>query len=245
MHQVAFYIGSWPIHWYGLAWGISFIWMRLAPVYTGCITQENKEQWYCFIDYGLLAAVVGGRLGWVIFYQPHLLGFHVFELWHGGMSFHGALVMGVAYTYVFSKVYHISALCMMDHIAFFIPVPLGIVRVANFINGEIWGRVTESKFGVLFEHADTQLRHPSQLYEAFGEGLLLFCVLYTIRPYCKRNGQLTGYAMVLYATIRLFIEVLYREPSFEWSVYISTGQLLCVMMLFFGICLMRLTKQPQ
>ena len=141
MHQVAFYIGSWPIHWYGLAWGISFIWMRVAPVYLGYIAQENKEQWYCFIDYGLLAAVVGGRLGWVIFYHSNPIGLHVFKLWHGGMSFHGALVMGIAYTCVFSKVYHISALRMMDHIAFFIPVALGIVRVANFINGEVWGRV--------------------------------------------------------------------------------------------------------
>ncbi|MDC3180950.1 prolipoprotein diacylglyceryl transferase [Gammaproteobacteria bacterium] len=240
MHQVAFYVGDFAIHWYGIAWCMGFLWVRFAPVLLGCMPKMDTQSWYALVDYGLLAIVIGGRLGWVVFYSPAKLyqPIEALKLWQGGMSFHGAIMTGLVYLYGCGRYYGMSGLYLSDQVSLWVGPAIAIVRVANFYNGEIWGRVTTAYWGVVFPHVDGLTRHPSQLYEALLEGLLLFVFLHHIKHYLNQPGELTAYAVLFYASARLWVETSFRAPSYEWTQILSTGQILCTVMLLFGVFLL-------
>jgi phosphatidylglycerol:prolipoprotein diacylglycerol transferase len=245
MHQVAFHIFSYPVYWYGLAWCFSYLWVRFSPVKFKLLPKMDKDSWYEFIDYGLIAVVIGGRLGWVVFFSPSKLAqpLEILKVWQGGMSFHGALLSALLFIYCYGRYYKINAYALSDIVSLWIGPAIAAVRIANFYNGEVYGRVTSSTWGVIFPHIDMLYRHPSQLYEAFAEGFLLLLFLHHIKRNVSYSGQITAYAIIFYSTVRMLIETYFRAPSYEWTSVLSTGQTLCLMMLCLGLCIWLAVKK--
>ena len=238
---VAFKLGTLSVRWYGLAWAFSYIFLCYFPhrlIKSYPILQKN---WHEIVSNAVIASVIGGRLGEVLFYQTVMLlndPLRVFYIWEGGLSFHGALICGAITLYWMSKKYRTTYFQISDIAVINLPIALGIVRVANFVNGELWGRVTDQSWGVHFPAAGPLLRHPSQLYEAFFEGVILWLIMLFVANKNPRHGILTSAFIVFYAGLRLVIECLFREPTFEWTSYASTAQILCLAMLLTGILMM-------
>ncbi len=198
---------------------------------------------YCF--YGL---IIGARLGYVLFYN---LGFyleHPLEIpavWHGGMSFHGGLLgmllaMGLYARRMKLPYYHVS-----DNVGLCAPIGLGLGRLGNFINGELWGRVTDVPWGMVFPRGGPQPRHPSQLYEAFLEGPVLWLILYTTSRVQKREGYVSCMLMIGYGVLRFIVEF-FREPDAQLGTVLgpfSMGQLLCFGMILVGLVAMALLSR--
>lgn len=216
-NAVALQIGPLAVHWYGIAWAVAVLWLRYAPIFFNCISDGLKDIWYDYIDLGLITIILGGRLGWVMFYRPDLLAYPMkaIAIWNGGLSFHGALIAGILYTIQFARNHKIDPYQIMDNLALWITPCLGIVRIANYVNGELWGRPTNQAWGVVFPRVDSLLRHPSQLYEAFSEGLLLGCIIWFCYSKLKlKPGQLACVSMFAYGGIRLLIEINFRAPKY-------------------------------
>lgn len=232
------------IRWYALAY--------LAGIFLGWwyVVKINKQY-----DYGLsakalenlpvwitLGIVFGGRIGHVLFYKLDYYLANPLEIpmiWNGGMSFHGGLAGVIIASLLYSRIYKISAFRLFDMLAIVAPIGLFFGRLANFINGELWGRVTTSWIGMIFPDQILP-RHPSQLYEAILEGLLLFIVLNLALKNDKirsKSGIIAGLFLILYGLARSFVE-LFREPTEEFVVsFITTGQALSIPMIFLGIIL--------
>ena len=242
---VAFRIGPLAVRWYGLAYMTAF----LAAWW---ILKRLDERW----DLGLgpdgraatvLAAVigviVGGRLGYVLFYGAGVYWrepVRILQLWDGGMSFHGGLVgLLLAGTWV-ARRYHVPFLRLTDAGAIAAPIGLFLGRIANFINDELWGRVTNVPWGVVFPNGGPLPRHPSQLYEAALEGLVLFGVMLWLARKDRDAGEITGWLLTLYAVFRIFVEF-FREPDIQIGFLpggITMGQLLTIPVLLGGIWLL-------
>ena len=159
------------------------------------------------------------------------------------MSFYGALIAIALVLYresVIQKIpfWEIADACVMN-----VPIALAIVRCANYVNGELWGRPTNQLWGVRFDRADHLLRHPSQLYEAFFEGVFLWLILRYMQRYNIKQGQMTAVFFLGYGTVRLCIETWFREPSYEWSTFLSTSQILTVLMIGCGLVMMMSRQQ--
>lgn len=227
LSPIAFWLGSWPVRWYGLAYIFSALafWVygrfcvsrnRFPPLKTADIDG--------FLNWGLLGVVVGGRLGHVFLYQPELLScpLEILKLWQPGMSFHGGLLAVFIAIFFYSRVHAISLLALMDCCAACAPLGLFLGRIANFVNQELYGTPTRSVFGVIFPMVDTIPRHPSQLYEAALEGVVLFILLAIMTWWTKgtrRPGVITGVFLVTYGLMRWICE-LFREPI---EVFFSLG----------------------
>ena len=187
--------------------------------------------------------ILGGRLGYVLFYQPEYYfnnPVDIFKLWHGGMSFHGGALGVILMLLIWPYIHRIPHLRLADIVCAVVPIGLFFGRIANFINGELYGRVTDSPLGMVFPHGGPEPRHPSQLYEAGLEGLLLFIVLFIlIRIPAVRNkpGIVSGVFLAGYGLARSFVE-LFREPDahigFIGGSY-TMGQLLSAPMIIAGI----------
>ena len=210
-------LGNFPvaIRWYGLLWifGCLLAWWNAknyCDKYSKNVTKKDIDD---FLVWGVLATVIGGRIGYAIFYSYE--NFIFFQIWQGGLSFHGGL-LGVVFAIVLYTKYRAIPIWQFgDAIACSAPIGLFSVRIANFINGELYGRVTSMPWGMVFPGSGSEPRHPSQLYEAFFEGIILFFLLFMLSRNQKinnRSGVLTGIFLVGYAVARGAVE-LFRQPD--------------------------------
>jgi phosphatidylglycerol:prolipoprotein diacylglycerol transferase len=194
--------------------------------------------------YGVLGVILGGRLGYVLFYKPGYYAAHPAEIiavWKGGMAFHGGLIGVIVAMIIYSRRAGIPFFALSDLAAAATPIGLGLGRLANFINGELVGRPTDVPWAMIFPHVDNLPRHPSQLYEALTEGVLLFLILAFLAHQQKireRLGTLSGVFLIGYAFARMFSEM-FREPETLTGTLVETtwGQWLSVPMLVYGLYL--------
>jgi phosphatidylglycerol:prolipoprotein diacylglycerol transferase len=239
-------IGPFGIRWYALAYilGLVLGWRlmrRMAQLPPAVATPPQVDD---FLTWATLGVVLGGRLGYVLFYQPGLYLAHpaqIFAVWQGGMSFHGgAIGVAVAITW-FCRRNGIRLLAFADRVAVCAPIGLGLGRIANFINGELWGRAAPDwlAWAMIFPTGGPIPRHPSQLYQALLEGLLLFIVMFTLsrrEALRARAGLLTGVFLVGYGVARIIGEF-FREPDafLGFLAFGATmGQVLSIPMLIAG-----------
>ncbi|MEM7210234.1 MAG: prolipoprotein diacylglyceryl transferase [Pseudomonadota bacterium] len=239
---VALSIGPVDVHWYGLMYLLAFglFWLALThrSRQTGSIwTAEMVSD---FLFYGALGVVLGGRIGYVLFYvfsdfvaNPLIL----FKVWEGGMSFHGGMLGVVVAIFWYARKTGLGVFAIADSIAPAVPLGLGAGRMGNFINGELWGRVTDAHWGMVFANAGPDPRHPSQLYQFALEGVALFLVLwfYSARP--RPAMAVTGLFLMLYGAFRFIVEFV-RQPdshlgfvAFDW---VTMGQILSLPMIIIG-----------
>lgn len=239
---VAFTIGPFQVHWYGIMYLIGFIaaWFlaRLRAGRPG--SGWTHAQVADLIFYGALGVVLGGRIGYMLFYNfPRLLEepFSLFYVWQGGMSFHGGLLGVIIAVWLFARQTGKSVLHVLDFSAPLVPIGLGAGRIGNFIGGELWGRVTDAPWGMVFPAAGPLPRHPSQLYEFALEGVVLFIILwlYSARP--RPLFAVAGMFSLFYGLFRFFVEF-FREPdahlSFVAFNWLTMGQLLSLPMIIAG-----------
>jgi phosphatidylglycerol:prolipoprotein diacylglycerol transferase len=245
---VALQLGPLAVRWYGLMYLAGF----LAFIALGR-HRAAKQPWQAFsapdIDdllfYGVLGVILGGRLGQVIFYEPGYYLAHPLEIlavWKGGMSFHGGFLGVLVAMALFAQKGGRRFFAVTDFIAPLVPLGLAAGRIGNFINGELWGRVTDPSlpWAIVFPQIDMQPRHPSQLYQAGGEGLLLFVILWAYSSRQRPVGAVSGAFLVGYGMLRFLAEY-FREPDagiFGLSYTVSMGQWLSLPMVIFGMWLM-------
>jgi phosphatidylglycerol---prolipoprotein diacylglyceryl transferase len=235
-------IGPLALRWYGLMYLLGFVLAYLLIVHLSRLrglplTREGAAD---LMFYCVIGVILGGRLGYVIFYNPqHFLShpLEIFAVWEGGMSFHGGL-LGVIAAAVWTVHKKNLSLWLTGDILVAAAAPgLGLGRVGNFINGELWGRVTDVPWGMVFPGAGPVPRHPSQLYQAFLEGLVLFVVLYMLHRRKVKAGVVFFSFFVLYGVFRFTVEF-FREPDAHLGLLWGTatmGQMLSLPMVAVGI----------
>lgn len=243
---VAFYIGSWPVYWYGLmyligfgaGWGLIALRIRKSP---RGFTQDQVSD---IAFFAALGAIVGGRIGYMFFYDFHSLLANpllLFQTWKGGMSFHGGLLGVLLALWYCARKVQKPMLALTDLIAPVVPIGLGAGRIGNFINSELWGRTTDVSWGMIFPNGGPLPRHPSQLYEFALEGVVLFIILWLYSRKPRPLGAVSGLFALCYGIFRSFVEF-YREPdapigyiAFGW---VTEGQLLSLPLIIVGIALL-------
>jgi len=242
-------LGPLAIRWYALAYisGLVLGWRLLRRLVQASPAIATTEQADDFLTWATLGVVLGGRLGYVLFYQPlHYLQdpLDILAVWQGGMSFHGGALGVTLAIILFARRHHIPLLGLADRIAVCTPIGLGLGRVANFINGELWGRPAPESlpWAMIFPNGGPIPRHPSQIYQALMEGLILFIILFLLSRRAalrRRFGFLTGAFLSGYAIARIIGEF-FREPDsflgFLWGGA-TMGQLLSLPMLLAGALL--------
>jgi len=247
LDPILFDFGILVIRWYSLAYvfGILIGWWLGKRI----ISKKFQNPHYNFdnkefdnlITYIIISMLIGGRVGYALFYnlEYYLLNpFDIIKIWEGGMSFHGALVGIILGTYYFSIKKNISTFLLLDIIAFVAPVGIFFGRIANFINGELVGKTTNVFWGVIFPNIDSNVRHPSQLYEAFLEGIILFAIMNLILFRDKyKTGTCSYVFLIFYGIFRIFSEF-YREPDIQVGYLfdlMSMGTMLSILMVIAGI----------
>lgn len=244
---IIFQIGPLAIRWYSLAYvaGLIFAWLIIKYFNKQNKVFDEKKVGDDFFMYGIFSIILGGRLGYVLFYNLPFYLKHpidILKIWEGGMSFHGGLIGVIIGSYLFCKKHKINLLSFTDLLAVAIPIGLFFGRIANFINLELYGRVTTSKLGMIFPGAGDMPRHPSQLYEASLEGLLLFIILFSLAKFTNiknRKGCLSGIFLIGYGISRFTVEF-FREPDIQIGYimkYFTLGQLLTIPIIIIGILL--------
>ena len=241
---VAFQVFSFEIRWYSLAYvfGIIFGW-------TYCKKKLIKEQKLLnlfddLITYLIIGIIVGGRLGYVIFYnlEYYLKNFsEILMIWNGGMSFHGGLIGIIFVTVIFSKKHKIDSYIFLDLIALVAPIGIFLGRIANFINSELYGRETDIIWSVKFVTIDNISRHPSQIYEAIFEGLVLFFLLnyFAKKDNFNKPGLISCLFIILYSLFRFILEF-FRAPDAQIGYLffqLTLGQLFSIVFFFLGLFL--------
>lgn len=244
---IAIHLGPLGIHWYGLMYLIGF----LGVIFLGklrirrnpdCIVSEHNLDDMLF--YGALGVILGGRLGYVLFYQPdHFLQhpLEIFAVWQGGMSFHGGFLGVLVAMWIFVRKTGKNWLAVMDFVAPLVPLGLGAGRLGNFINGELWGRATDVPWAVVFPQVDSLPRHPSQLYEFGLEGIALFLLLWIYSSKPRPIGAVSGLFLIGYGVSRFVVEFA-REPDRflgPLALGMSMGQWLSLPMILIGIWMLR------
>ncbi|MBA4418475.1 MAG: prolipoprotein diacylglyceryl transferase [Syntrophus sp. (in: bacteria)] len=237
-------IGPLSLRWYGLMYVIGFVSAYLLVIYQ--LKKKKMKVDRTQIDdlffYTILGLIVGARLGYVLFYN---LAFYLenpleaMVLWHGGMSFHGGLIGAVIAGYIVIKKKNMDFMATADLFIPTCPVGLGFGRLGNFINGELFGNPSDVPWAMIFPHGGNIARHPSQLYEAFFEGLVLFSILWIYKDKKKREGDVLALFLVLYGCFRIFCE-LFREPDQQVGYIfglLSMGQILSIIMIAIGLFL--------
>ena len=246
---VIFSFGFIDIRWYSLAYIFGLIFgliliKRLNRIKGNLISINQLDN---FFIWAVIGIIFGGRIGYVLFYQTYLFienPFYIFEIWNGGMSFHGGLIGIIVSTYFFCKINDIDFFYLSDLVSIVAPIGLFLGRIANFINTELIGKPTDFFISVIYPTIDNLPRHPSQLYEALFEGLVLFIILisYFFKNNKKiKNGFITGLFLVLYSFFRFIIEYM-REPDLHLGLFfnfISMGQILSIPLFILGIILLR------
>jgi len=250
---VAFSIGPLDIRWYALAYiaGIVLGWLYIGRLVRddrlwGGAPRPNEKEIDDFVLWATLGIVLGGRIGYVLFYDPALYladPVEVVKVWHGGMSFHGGLAGVAVAMLVFARRRPWPWTALTDSVAAAAPIGLFFGRLANFVNGELWGRPTDVAWAMVFPHAGPEPRHPSQLYEAALEGVVLFLVLRLVTHRLhglERPGFVTGLFAFGYGTARIIAEF-FRMPDAQLGFLFggaTMGMLLSVPLVVLGLWLM-------
>ena len=245
------------VRWYSLSYifGILIGWWYGKKIITRLFgIEKGKSKLNLFDDlitYLIVSLVVGGRLGYVFFYNfSYYLSnpLDIFKIWEGGMSFHGALIGIIVGTFLFSYLRKIKTLIFLDIIACVSPIGIFFGRIANFINGELVGKATTVPWAVVFPNVDQVPRHPSQLYEAFFEGLILFFLLNVFMS--KQNyeiGKCSYMFLILYGVFRIISEF-FREPDAHIGYFFgifSTGMILSIIMVIAGLMMLNFLKKNE
>ena len=242
---VAFELGPLVVRWYALAYIVGLllgwkyaVWLNRRPA--GLVPQDALDD---FLAWAVIGIVLGGRIGYVLFYQPdYFLDYPlaIFEIWRGGMSFHGGLIGIILAMILFARKRGIALLALTDLVAAAGPIGLFLGRLANFVNGELFGRPADLPWAVIFPGGGPLPRHPSQIYEAFLEGILLFLVLFLLASAWQARrwpGVISGAFLAGYGIARIIAEF-FREPDpqlgFLWGGA-TMGQILSLPMVALGI----------
>ena len=245
INPVAIDLGIIQIRWYAISYiaGILFSWSLILNINKFKNLKIDNKVISELISNSMIGIIIGGRLGYVIFYNPdyylnNLL--EIFKLWNGGMSFHGGFI-GVVFAVIYSsRISKTAILILADLIAIVAPIGIFFGRLANFINGELYGRITNHSFGMIFPNAGNSPRHPSQLYEAFFEGFLLFIIMLLFIKFTNilnKKGLITALFLSCYGSFRFIIEF-FREPDANIGLLyfnFSMGQLLSLPMIIVGL----------
>ena len=238
---VAFNFFAIEIRWYSLAYifGILFGWIYTKKL---LIKDQNIIKVFDdFVTYLIIGIILGGRLGYILFYNikyylNNLL--EIFFIWEGGMSFHGGLIGVIISTYIFGKKYEINKFVLLDYISITAPIGIFLGRLANFINGELVGKMTNVSWGVIFPNIDNNFRHPSQIYEAFLEGIVLFLIMNVFFFWKKYKPGICSFMfLIFYGTFRIIAEF-FREPDSHIGYVvgeISMGMVLSIIMILAGV----------
>ena len=244
---VLFSIGPIHVRWYGIMYLLGFI---------GCYfllqKQERSKQIGLLgataqdlIFYLAVGVIVGGRLGYILFYEyNNLLAYiknplEIIATWHGGMSFHGGLIACVIAGWIFSRRRKMPFAALADSVIVTCPIGLGLGRLGNFINGELLGRPGDVPWAMIFPAGGPIPRHPTQLYEALAEGLLLFIIMWRLRKKPFKDGMMVGFFLLFYGIFRFIIEF-FKEPDPQIGfllTYFTMGQILCIAQIAAGVVL--------
>lgn len=250
---VAFTLGPLRIHWYGIMYLVGFFgawalltWRARKPNSGWTSAEVSDLVFYC-----ALGVVIGGRLGYMLFYDFHQLitePWSIFRVWQGGMSFHGGLLGVVFVVWWFGRRYHKSFITIGDFIAPVVPIGLAAGRIGNFINDELWGRVTTMPWGMIFPAGGPLPRHPSQLYEFALEGVLLFLILWIYSNKPRPPMAVGGLFLLLYGFFRFFCEFFRTpDPQLGYLVghWMTMGQLLSLPMILVGLVLWAMAHKKE
>ena len=247
---VAFQIMSFEIRWYSLAYiaGIIIGWLLCKKIFIR--KSDINEKFDDYITYLVIGIIIGGRLGYIIFYNfSYYINniFDIFKVWEGGMSFHGGLIGIIVASILFSKKNNQDSFLYMDLVSLVAPIGIFFGRLANFINSELYGTPTDIPWAVTFIQVDNLSRHPSQLYEAILEGIILFIILmyFKNKGYLKKSGLISGLFLIFYSIFRFFIEFV-RVPDEQLGYLIfelSMGQIISLIFLVIGIILFYLKNE--
>jgi phosphatidylglycerol---prolipoprotein diacylglyceryl transferase len=276
LHQIdpiAFSLGPLKVHWYGLMYMLGFVaaWvLGRRRVRAGRLPGVDEQGYSDLLFYSMLGVILGGRLGYVLFYDlqnyvqnPTL----IFKIWQGGMSFHGGLLGVVAACVWWSRKHRLHVFDSIDFLAPLVPPGLGLGRLGNFINGELWGKYTEAGWGVIFPYAESGMaqmnqaalraqhatgaldalgRHPTQLYQMALEGLAMFAILWWFSRKPRHRYAVSGMFALLYGIFRFIVEFV-RLPdeqigyiAFDW---LTMGQVLSLPLIAFGLLLLVLSRK--
>lgn len=236
-------LGPLQVRWYGMMYILGFVFGYL-------LLKKRNEETHLHLDatilmdfafYLFVGVLLGGRVGYILFYNPLMFAAHpleIIQLWHGGMSFHGGMIGTILAGWFFCWQKGLSFYRMADTVMPAVPIGLALGRLGNFINGELWGRQTDVPWGMIFPgDPDGLVRHPSQLYELGMEGILLFTILFTMRRFNTPPGTLFWSFIMFYGMFRAFGEV-FREPDAHLAFIfpgITAGMILCAPMIVGGL----------
>lgn len=245
VNPVAFSLGSLPVRWYALAYLAGFILglrycLALARLSPFGLTEKHFDD---FLTWAIIGTILGGRLGYVLFYNGDEYFAHpleIFQVWHGGMSFHGGMLGVIGAAWLYTRQQKLSFFPFTDVLACVTPIGLFFGRLANFVNGELYGRASDVPWAMIFPRGGDVPRHPSQLYEAGLEGIVLGLIMFVLSRQSRfraRPGFLSGTFLFFYGVFRLSVEFV-REPDQQLGFLFggaTMGQMLCAPMILFGL----------
>ena len=247
---VAFQILSFEIKWYSLAYiiGIVIGWTLCKQIFIK--NSYINEKFDDYITYLIIGIILGGRIGYIIFYNfSYYLDnvLDIFKIWQGGMSFHGGLIGVIISSYIFAKKNNQNSFSYLDQVSLVAPIGIFFGRLANFINSELYGKASDVPWSVIFIKVDNLSRHPSQLYEAILEGIILFLILiyFINRNYLKKPGLISGLFLIFYSLFRFFIEF-FRVPDEQIGYLIfnlTMGQIISLVSASIGITIFYLKNE--
>lgn len=246
LSPIALTIGSFELRWYGLMYLAGFIVGYFLGHYRAKHYAQNfsKTEVDDLLTIAMLSVVIGGRLGYVIFYDPLIYindPLEILRIWNGGMSFHGGLIGVIVAFWYFAKTRHKKFLEVADFLTPLVPQAIFFGRLGNFINGELWGKTTELPWGIIFPAAGPYPRHPSQLYEALLEGLVLSIIIFIYAKKKRPAGAVSGLFASGYACFRFLIEFIrVPDPQLGYLAlgWLTMGQILCIPLFLVGCYLM-------
>jgi phosphatidylglycerol:prolipoprotein diacylglycerol transferase len=241
---VAIEIFSLEIRWYSLAYivGILFGWFVAKKIFIK--NQDINEKFDDYITYLIIGIILGGRIGYILFYNLEFYSnnlIDIFKIWNGGMSFHGGLIGIIIASIIFGKINNQSPFVYMDIVALVAPIGIFFGRISNFINSELYGKVTDLPWSVTFVQIDNFPRHPTQIYEALLEGVILFLILINFKKknFLLKPGLISSLFLIFYSIFRFSIEFL-RVPDQQLGYLLfdlTMGQILSLIMILAGLVL--------